>query len=419
MRVSVEPDLASFRAVARGLLARGAPPERVLFEEASAARGELPPLEAPVTELGLSQPVLAVPRDFLGLAEKVACHRDPEKWALLYRVLWRLTHGERGLLSLARDADVHRLRMMERAVRRDAHAMTAFVRFRRVRREGMEHFIAWHRPDHLIVRHVAPFFVRRFPSLRWSIFTPDACVHWDLKRLTFETGVPRSEAPVEDPLESLSGVVSASRAPLSEQRELSELAEAVRACKVCPLHVHATHGVVGEGPVGAPLMLVGEQPGDLEDREGRPFVGPVGRLLEEVLGRAGLKRSELYVTNAVKHSGWAEGEGGKRRPHPSRTEVLACRGWLEAEVAAVRPKLIVALGATAAQVFLGPGFRIHLSRGQVFETPWAEGWMATFHPSALLRMSDPRKRAEARIHFEADLRSAVEWLRRSGGPRTR
>jgi probable DNA metabolism protein len=380
MRVRMAPDLASFRAVARGLLARGEPPERVLFEEAGAAWGSLLALEVPVTELGLSSgpPTPAVPRDFLGLAEKVACHRDAERWALLYRVLWRLTHGERNLLEVDSDVDVHRLRMMERAVRRDAHEMTAFVRFRRVERNGAEHFIAWHRPDHRIVRHVAPFFVRRFPSMRWSILTPDACVHWDLERLTFGAGVPRSEAPEGDVLESL----------------------------------WRTY----RGPAGAPLMLVGEQPGNMEDREGRPFVGPAGQLLDEVLGRAGLKRSALYVTNVVKHFGWTEGEGGKRRLHPSpgRTEVLACRGWLEAEVAAVRPRLIVALGVTAAQAFLGPGFRIHLSRGQVFETPWADGWMATFHPAALLRMVDPRKRAEARIHFEADLRSAAEWLRRTG-----
>lgn len=474
MRVSLEPDLSSFRAVARGLLARGEPPERVLFEEARARQGSLLAVGEAVTELAPSRepPAPAVPRDFLGLAEKVACHRDSERWALLYRVLWRLTHGERNLLEVDSDVDVHRLRMMERAVRRDAHKMTAFVRFRRVERDGVEHFIAWHRPDHLIVRHVAPFFVRRFPSMRWSILTPDACVHWDLERVTFGEGVPRSEAPEGDALESLWGTyyaaifnparlnvramraelpkkhwdtlpearlipglvrraptrtsgmvapareVSAATAFLPERRELPALAEAARGCTACPLHARATQAVFGEGPVGAPLMLVGEQPGDWEDREGRPFIGPAGQLLDEVLGRAGLKRSEIYVTNAVKHFGWTEGEGGKRRLHqsPGRTEVLACRGWLEAEVAAVRPRMILALGATAAQAFLGQGFRMHLSRGQVFDTPWAEGWMATFHPSALLRMQDPRKRAEARIHFEADLRTAAEWLRRALSP---
>jgi len=422
MRVRVEPDLASFRTVARGLLALGAPPERVLFEEARARQGSLLAVGAPGTELGLpgASPAPAVPRDFLGLAETVACHRDAERWALLYRVLWRLTHGERHLLEVDSDVDVQRLRMMERAVRRDAHRMTAFVRFRRVERDGVEHFIAWYRPDHLIVRYVAPFFVRRFPSMRWSILTPDACVHWDLKRLSFGDGVPRSEALDADVRVTPVREVSAATAFLPERRELPALAEASRGCRACPLHTRATQTVFGEGPVGAPLMLVGEQPGDWEDREGRPFVGPAGQLLDEVLGRAGLKRSELYVTHAVKHFGWTAGEGGKRRLYqsPGRTAVLACRGWLEAEVAAVRPRMIVALGATAAQAFLGAGFRINLSRGQVFETPWADGWMATFHPSALLRIPDPHKRAEARIHFEADLRAAAAWLRRSVAPRT-
>ncbi|NPC87044.1 DUF4130 domain-containing protein, partial [Pyxidicoccus fallax] len=306
MRVSLEPDLSSFRAVARGLLARGEPPERVLFEEARAPQGSLLAVGEAETALEPSggAPVAAVPRDFLGLAEKVACHRAPERWALLYRVLWRLTHGERGLLEVDSDVDVHRLRMMERAVRRDAHKMTAFVRFRRVERDGVEHFIAWHRPDHLIVRHVAPFFVRRFPSMRWSILTPDACVHWDLERLTFGDGVPRSEAPEADALESLWGTyyasifnparlnvramraelpkkhwatlpearlipelvrraptrtsgmvapvreVSAATAFLPERRELPALAEAARGCTACPLHARATQAVFGEGPVG-------------------------------------------------------------------------------------------------------------------------------------------------------------------------
>ncbi|MFP2932493.1 TIGR03915 family putative DNA repair protein, partial [Pyxidicoccus sp. 3LG] len=211
MRVSVEPDLASFRAVARGLLALGEPPERVLFEDAQARQGSLLAVGAPVTELGLTrEPAPAVPREFLGLAELVACHRDPGRWALLYRVLWRLTRGERQLLEVDSDVDVHRLRMMEREVRRDAHQMTAFVRFRRVERDGVAHFIAWHRPDHLIVRHVAPFFVRRFPSMRWSILTPDACVHWNLERLSFGEGVSLPGAPEGAALEALWGTGYAS-----------------------------------------------------------------------------------------------------------------------------------------------------------------------------------------------------------------
>ncbi|MDY7227869.1 UdgX family uracil-DNA binding protein [Hyalangium rubrum] len=462
-RVGLEPDLESFRSVARALIARGEAPGQVLFEEARGRQGSLLAAE-PLPDAGTG-PALAVPKAFLSLAELVACHREPGRWALLYRVLWRLTHGERQLLEVESDADVYRLRSLEKAVRRDSHKMKAFVRFRRVEREGQEHFIAWHRPDHLIVRHVAPFFVERFATMRWSILTPDACVHWDLERLTYGEGVPRSEAPEGDALEALWSTYYAStfnparlnvkamraempkkhwatlpearlipalvrQAPertasmvtpelevseashfLPERRDLPALASAAKSCQACPLHERATQAVFGEGPLGAPVMFVGEQPGDQEDREGRPFIGPAGQLFNEVLARVGIRREDTYVTNAVKHFGWTGDE--KRRLHatPNRREVLACKAWLEAEVAAVKPRMIVCLGATAAQTFLGPGFRINRSRGQVFETPWTPWWMATFHPSALLRMPDEQAREEARAHFEADLRRVAERLR--------
>jgi DNA polymerase len=458
----VEPDLASFRTVARALLARDEAPEQVFFEE---ARGRQASLLAPEAMPEVApRASLSVPGAFLELAGRVACHRDPERWALLYRVLWRLTHGERRLLEVDSDVDVVRLRRMEKAVQRDAHKMKAFVRFRRVEREEQEHFIAWHRPDHLIVRYVAPFFARRFSTMRWSLLTPDACAHWDLEQLTFGEGVPRSEAPTDDALEELWAAyyvstfnparlnVRAMRAEMPKKhwatmpetrlipalvrqapertaamvaprlepseasrflparRDLPTLAAAARACQACPLHARATQTVFGEGSPQAALMLVGEQPGDHEDRAGRPFLGPAGQLLDEVLARAGIRREDTYVTNAVKHFGWTE--EGERRLHqkPGRREVLACKAWLEAEVAAVKPRLILCLGVTAAQAFLGPGFRLNHSRGRIFETPWAPGWMATFHPSALLRMPDARARAEAREHFEADLRKVAEVL---------
>jgi len=462
MRVEVA-DLASFREAARGLLVRGVSPDKVLFSEERERQSSLLAVDSPLR----SAPVagLSVPSAFLDLAERVACHRAPERWGFLYRVLWRLTHGERKLLEVVSDEDVYRLHTLAKAVQRDAHKMKAFVRFRKVEREGEEYFIAWHRPDHLIVRHVAPFFARRFPSMRWSILTPDASVSWDLETLSYGPGVPRSEAPEGDALEEMWSTYYASTfnparlnvramraemprkhwatlpearlipelvrgAPertakmvrprievsdaslyLPEHRDLASLAQAAQGCKACPLHERATRTVFGEGPVGARVMLVGEQPGDTEDREGRPFIGPAGQLLDEVLAGVGLNRQELYVTNAVKHFGWMGDEKQRLHAKPGRREVLACKAWLEAEVAQVKPRMIVCLGATAAQSFLGPGFRINLSRGQVFETPWAPAWMATFHPSALLRMPDERARAEARAHFEADLRKVAETVR--------
>ena len=143
-----------------------------------------------------------VPKAFLPLAEAVACHRDGERWALLYRVLWRLTHGERALLEVATDPDVHRLLRMEKAVRRSAHKMKAFVRFRRVEHEAGEHYVAWFEPEHDVLVRTAPFFTDRFASMRWSILTPDGCAHWDGASLAITPGVPRSAAPDADALEA-------------------------------------------------------------------------------------------------------------------------------------------------------------------------------------------------------------------------
>lgn len=188
-----------------------------------------------------------------------------------------------------------------------------------------------------------------------------------------------------------------------------ELAERAQGCQACELYKRATRAVFGEGPVPARLMLVGETPGDHEDLEGHPFVGPAGRLLDEALEEAGIARSEVYLTNAVKHFKWEP--RGKRRLHvkPSAAEVHACNGWLQAEVRIVKPRTIACLGATAAQVMMGRSFRITKSRGVVFEgTEWARRLVATYHPSALLRMRalDPKKAAQAWDDFVRDLVTA-------------
>jgi DNA polymerase len=143
-----------------------------------------------------------VPRRFFELAEAAACHRDPARWALLYRILWRVTHGEPRLLEVAVDADVHRLLGYEKAVRRASHKMKAFVRFRAVEDDAGTCYVAWFEPEHRVTERVAPFFADRFPSMRWSILTPDACAHWDGGSLAFAPGVPRSAAPSPDALEA-------------------------------------------------------------------------------------------------------------------------------------------------------------------------------------------------------------------------
>jgi len=197
---------------------------------------------------------------------------------------------------------------------------------------------------------------------------------------------------------------------LPAEPTLESLRQAAQECRGCELYKNATQAVLGEGPRKAAAFFIGEQPGDQEDLAGRPFVGPAGRVFDEVLAEVGISRGEVYVTNAVKHFKWEP--RGKRRIHqkPTLGEVKACRPWLEAELALVKPRLIVCLGATAAQALLGSQFRITRDHGRFFETSWSPWTTATLHPSAVLRMPDEEKRQEARQQLLDDLRKVAERL---------
>ncbi|HVE12114.1 MAG TPA: UdgX family uracil-DNA binding protein [Elusimicrobiota bacterium] len=192
---------------------------------------------------------------------------------------------------------------------------------------------------------------------------------------------------------------------------LSALKSAAAGCRACPLWRTGTQTVFGRGREGASVLLVGEQPGDEEDREGEPFVGPSGRLLNQALDEAGISRTDVYVSNVVKHFKWEP--RGKRRIHkkPSLVEVRACLPWLDAELELVRPRLVVCLGATAAQALLGRAFRVTEQRGRIL--PWKNGRriLATVHPSSILRAPDADERQRQREHFVADLRAARLGLR--------
>ena len=188
---------------------------------------------------------------------------------------------------------------------------------------------------------------------------------------------------------------------------LERLAAEAAGCTACDLYRNATQTVFGRGPAHARVLLVGEQPGDQEDRAGAPFVGPAGRILDEALAEVGLARGDVYVTNAVKHFKWTA--KGKRRIHqkPSAREVGACHQWLEAELAAVDPAVIVALGATAGQALFGSRFRVGAARGQALDLD-GRAVVATIHPSAVLRVQEPADRAEQYAGLVADLRRAAE-----------
>jgi uracil-DNA glycosylase len=202
---------------------------------------------------------------------------------------------------------------------------------------------------------------------------------------------------------------------LPERLSLAALREAAAGCTACPLHLTGTQTVFGEGARAARLLLVGEQPGDNEDLEGRPFVGPAGRLLDEALEEAGIDRAGAYVTNAVKHFKWQP--RGKRRIHqkPNAAELAACRPWLDAELEVVQPEALVLLGATAAQALLGRGFRVTRDRGTLLESELAPVTLATVHPSSILRAPDAEARRRERSLFVDDLRVAARALAARAG----
>ena len=204
--------------------------------------------------------------------------------------------------------------------------------------------------------------------------------------------------------------VTSAAAFVPETPTLPALRRAAAGCTACPLHLTGTQTVFGEGVEGARVVLVGEQPGDREDLEGRPFVGPSGRLLDEALEEAGIDRSAAFVTNAVKHFKWQA--RGKRRIHqkPNAAEIAACRPWLDAELAVLRPEVLVCLGATAAQALLGRGFRVTRDRGRLVDSELAPATLATVHPSSILRAPDEESRRRERALFVDDLRVAAEVL---------
>jgi DNA polymerase len=469
--VTIQPDFGSWRDTARQMLLSNIAPEQLVWSDTSAPAAFLPTMfNAAVNSNIQTGQLPRVPPAFLASARTVSLHRDAGRWSLLYRLLWRLTHGEPHLLKISIDPDVDQLMKMEKHVSRDIHKMHAFVRFRLVNDEQGEHYIAWHRPDHLIVPVVGPWFARRFPVMRWTILTPDGSVAWDLKQLEFLPGVDATAAPRADELESLwktyyAAIFNPARiktramkkempvrhwATLPEAEliddllrqasprvesfmpkdntkpavasaaefvpasiELPVLRAAATKCKGCDLYCNATQVVFGKGPQTAGVMFVGEQPGDKEDMAGEPFIGPAGQMLDRGLEEAGIDRSVVYVTNAVKHFKFEQ--RGTRRIHakPSAREMGACRPWLEAEIASVRPKLIVCLGATAAQSLMGPAFRITRDRGRIFtDTEWAPALVATNHPSAILRVPDEQGRKDAYEHFVSDLQIVHREMQR-------
>jgi uracil-DNA glycosylase len=340
--------------------------------------------------------------------------------------------------------------------------MTAFLRFRRV--EDGDRYVAWFEPEHHILRRIADFFVGRFAAMHWSILTSKGALHWDGRELAHTAGVAPAQAP-RDALEDwwrayYRATFNPARAnPAAMQAEMPKkywrnlpeaelipglLAEAdartrqmieapptaprlqtgshivaaqaetpgslsavkadAKACTRCPLYRDATQTVFGEGPPDAPVVFVGEQPGDQEDLQGRPFVGPAGQMFDRALAEAGIDRARVYVTNAVKHFKFEP--RGKRRIHkrPDNYEIERCRWWLDKELGLIKPQLTVALGATAARALTSRDVTISRVRGTVMPLRDGLDGFITVHPSFLLRLPDEASRAREYARFVDDLR---------------
>jgi len=467
---------AAWRAAARELLAYDIAPDRItwsftqaggdLFASAAAVAAMPPP---PLPERA-PHAAPHIPRSFMDMLQSAACCRVPDRWAFLYRVIWRWQQGQHDVQSPA-DEDGARLNSMVKAVRREEHDMHAYVRFReRAPDAGAPRFVAWYEPRHDVLPQVAAHFVKRMGKVSWMIATPEACVLWD-GHVLHETGplVKRPE-DLDDTGEALwltyyRSIFNPARLNTEVMRQhitsdrwknlpegkivphmISEAARGARKvgqydavgqrkgttipiapaaaqperqqpskldeCRRCELWESATQAVPGTGPKKARIMFVGEQPGDQEDLAGLPFVGPAGKLLDSVCERAGVDRATIYVTNAVKHFKWEP--RGKRRLHktPAQREVEACRYWLDKELAQVQPDVIVALGATALKSVLRTAnvtLKDSLGKPIRHEGRWV---VTTYHPSYVLRVPGEEAKREAFGIMVDGLKLAQELLDR-------
>ena len=480
-------DFEGWRDAARGAALAGIAPERIVWSVAG-GQGDLlgaaDTSEPHVPDFGdrlLDK--LSVKPEFMEMAKAVVCHRDPERFSLLYRLLVR-SQDDRDLVRHAADPDVHRAETLHKAIRRDAHKMHAFVRFRKVEREDgdagpygdLEQFVAWFEPDHFIVRRESGFFTRRFANMIWSILTPYECMHWDGKALEFTPGVDKSAAPTGDSLEEYwrtyyASIFNPARLKIAAMRsempkkywhnlpeaevipqlvreaqtretemirkegsvprpsmmahreivlkesapdpddiaDIPTLKRGLEGCRNCALWKPATQAVPGHGNADARVMFVGEAPGDQEDLAGEPFVGPAGRLFDDVLHEVGIDRDDTYVTNAVKHFKYEP--RGRRRLHktPSDGEIDACQFWLMKEIELVRPDVIVAMGNSAYRGLTGQKGKVMSMRGKPMVFGNQGQMIMTVHPSYVLRVPDDLK-AGARQGLVDDLRVARKML---------
>ncbi len=427
-----ETDWDGWRKATRSLVLAGVPPEAVRWAVRSHDE-DGDPLREEQGSFGVSKALVS-------LASLAIQAREPSRFELLYRLVWRANAGER-VLELDEDEDVRRARGLAFAVRAEAHRMRTQVRYLSI--EGADpHFLGWYEPAHFVLEANAQLIAQRFSHLAFSIMTPEGGAHWDGSELRFSPGVARDvvrddaglrswwgkhrtgllrharvgtaiapaeeldEEPRPPDLPPLGPVVL----PLKPDDPLQAAMHEASDCRRCHLWQPATQTVFGEGPAHAKVIFIGEQPGDQEDVIGRPFVGPAGQIMDRAMEEAGLDRRTVYITNAVKHFKFEP--RGKRRIHktPETPEIRACRFWLDVELVRLQPKLAVAMGGTAARAMLGRAVTITRERGRPIELADGQTAFVTVHPSFLLRLPDEEAKAREYRAFVADLRKILELI---------
>jgi len=424
-----ETDWEGWRKATRSLVLAGVPPEEVRWAVRSHDE-EGDPLQEASGSFGVSRRLIAV-------ASLAIQARDPSRFDLLYRLVCRANAGED-----SDPAEMRRAQGLALAVRAEAHKMRTLLRYLPVSEGNGTLYLGWYEPAHFVLEANAQLIARRFPELRLSILTPDGGAHWDGTTLRFSKGITRKdvgddaglkawwrshhgvllrdaregtavpeaealdEAPRPPDQPPLGPVVLALHADEPLQDAMHEASD----CRRCHLYEPATQTVFGEGPSDARVIFVGEQPGDQEDVIGRPFVGPAGQIMDRAMEEAGIDRRTVYITNAVKHFKFEP--RGKRRVHktPETPEIQACRFWLDVERVRLQPKLVVAMGGTAARTVLGRAVTITRERGRPIEGPDGQTVFVTVHPSFLLRVPDEDAKAREYRAYVADLRKIAELL---------
>ena len=430
--MSGETDWDGWRAAARALVLAGATPETLRWRVNPGAA-------APPQAEGR----FGVPRALVALAAQAIQAREPERFALLYRLVWRAHAGET-VMEDCDDPDLAQARALALAVRAEAHRMRALLRY--LPAADGTRLLGWYAPAHFVLEANAHLLARWYPGFAVSILTPDGSAHWDKAGgddtgLRFGPAVDPATVPDDAALRAywsefgtdlLAASTAGTSLPEAEAFEearrppdrpalgpvvpggfgatdpaLDTAAREAATCRRCPLGAPATQTVFGEGPGGARVMFIGEQAGDQEDVIGRPFVGPAGQLLDRALEEAGIDRRAVWISNAVKHFKFIE--RGRRRLHqtPIGPEIEACRFWLDVERVRLRPALLVLLGATAARTVLGRPVTIGRERGRPIRLSADETALVTVHPSFLLRVPDEAARAREYAAFVADLRVAA------------